>query len=136
MPREVCLSEFFSEEPSLQSGYIKVAVSVITALLVAAIGQGIVVWRDNSVLSAGVESLQRAVEANTAALRVLAQQSAENTIYRAEHARSAEEWYRRISELEHDVHSLQRQPSARPDPFTGTEGRELERRIRKLEGSP
>ena len=129
------MSESHSEEPSVQSGYIKVAVSVITALLVAAIGQGIVVWRDNSVLSTSVESLQRAVEANSAALRVLAQQSAENTIYRAEHVRSAEEWYRRIKELEHDVHSLQRQPNARPDPFTGTEGRELERRIRKLEGT-
>ena len=135
MPREVCLSELHNEESSLQSGYIKVAVSVITALLVAAIGQGIVVWRDNSVLSASVESIQRAVEANSAALRVLGQQCSENTIYRVEHVKNAEEWYRRIKELEHDVHSLQRQPNARPDSFTGTEGRELEKRIRKLEGA-
>ena len=125
-----------SRSETSHPGYSKSVFTIITALLVGAIGQGIVVWRDNSLLSANIESLQRAVDANSAALRVLAQQSAENTVYRAEHIKNAEEWYRRINELERDVHSLQRQPAARPDPFTGTEGRELEKRIRKLEGKP
>jgi hypothetical protein len=39
----------------------------------------------------------------------------------------------RVVELETEVRLLQRQPAARPDPFTGTQGRELERRIKALE---
>jgi hypothetical protein len=40
----------------------------------------------------------------------------------------------RISNLEAAVYNLTKKPTARPDPFTGTMGRELEARIKALEG--
>jgi hypothetical protein len=121
------------ERQSNESGYYKIAVAVISALLVAAIGQGVVVWRDNSVLSSGLEELRRAVDANTDSLRAIAQQAHANSIHRLEHEKQAERWIDKILENEHNIHALQQQPAARPDPFTGTEGRELERRLRVLE---
>ena len=39
----------------------------------------------------------------------------------------------RISNLEQQMYEIKTKPSFRPDPFTGTEGRELENRIRALE---
>jgi len=39
----------------------------------------------------------------------------------------------RISHLEEKVYEISSKPSARPDPFTGTEGRELSRRLEALE---
>jgi len=40
----------------------------------------------------------------------------------------------RIQHLEDKVYEISNKPSARADPFTGTEGRELDQRIRTLEG--
>ena len=117
-----------------QAGYVsKYAIPLLVAISVGALGQAVYVWRDNALLTADLSRLERAVEANTATLRILAEQSATNTVYREEHFRSAADWYRRITELERDVHALQRRPAARPDPFTGTEGRALDERIKKLE---
>ena len=42
----------------------------------------------------------------------------------------------RMDKLELAMEEMQRKPAARPDPFTGTEGRELERRIKQLEATP
>lgn len=42
----------------------------------------------------------------------------------------------RMGKLEKTVEDLQHNASARPDPFTGTEGRELDRRIKELERRP
>ena len=120
------------DEAHSQDGYHKIAVAVITALLVAAIGQGVVVWRDNSVLSASLEDLQRAVDANTETLRALAQQAHANSIHRIEHEKQAERWIDKIIENERNIHALQNQPTARPDPFTGSDGRELQRQIDEL----
>jgi hypothetical protein len=39
----------------------------------------------------------------------------------------------RIGNLEAKVYEIQTKPSSRPDPFTGTQGRELEQRIIELE---
>jgi hypothetical protein len=116
-----------------QDGYAKIAVAVITALLTAAIGQGIVVWRDNSVIASRVEDLQRAVDGNTNSLRAIAEQSHANSIHRVEHEKNARHWIDKIIENEQSIHALQNIAGARKDPFTGSEGRELEQRIRKLE---
>ena len=43
---------------------------------------------------------------------------------------------RRLAAAEAHIEELRRQPGARPDPFTGTEGRELEKRIKRLEQKP
>ena len=121
------------DDENEQQGYIKVAVAVVSALLVAAIGQGIMVWRDNAVLSTGVEELRRAVDTNTNTLRVVAEQSSANTVHRLEHERQSSFWIARIEQNTREIHALQREPAARSDPFTGTEGRTLERRIRAIE---
>jgi hypothetical protein len=121
-------------DPKLpQDGYAKIAVAVITALLTAAIGQGIVVWRDNSVITARLEDVQRAVDANTNSMRAIAEQSHANSIHRIEHEKNAQQWINKIIENERDIHALQSSAAARKDPFTGSEGRELERRIKALE---
>jgi hypothetical protein len=50
------------------------------------------------------------------------------------HEKTAGEWKQRIIENERALRQLQTAPSARPDPFTGSEGRQLEYRIERLEG--
>jgi len=42
----------------------------------------------------------------------------------------------RMLEAERRLNAIRTTPSARPDPFTGTEGRLLEQRIKALEGKP
>jgi hypothetical protein len=42
----------------------------------------------------------------------------------------------RMDKLEKTVEDLARKPDARPDPFTGTEGRELRNRLEALEKRP
>lgn len=42
----------------------------------------------------------------------------------------------RMLEAERRLNDIRTLPSARPDPFTGTEGRMLEQRIKALEGKP
>jgi hypothetical protein len=49
------------------------------------------------------------------------------------HDREAEQWKQRIIRLEQQFYEINTQPKARADPFTGTEGRELERRLHELE---
>lgn len=39
----------------------------------------------------------------------------------------------RINRLEDKVYEMSTRPSARPDPFTGTQGRELDQRLKALE---
>ena len=51
----------------------------------------------------------------------------------AGHQDLARERIERINEIEREVRQITTQPTARPDPFTGTQGRELEERIRQLE---
>ena len=50
------------------------------------------------------------------------------------HQDTSIEWRDRISSLEKRMHELMTEPQTRPDPFTGTQGRELQRRIDRLEG--
>lgn len=49
------------------------------------------------------------------------------------HFDEAERWKDRIQELETDARRQQRDPTARPDPWTGTEGRANRDRIDQLE---
>mgnify|MGYP001547381064 CR=1 FL=1 len=69
-------------------------------------------------------------------LRQLRVDVAENSAHRVEHDRNAEEWKQRIRLNESGLRELTNNASARPDPFTGTEGRQLERRIDILERLP
>jgi hypothetical protein len=80
-----------------------------------------------------MEDVQRAVDANTNSMRAIAEQSHANSIHRIEHEKNAQQWINKIIENERDIHALQSNANARKDPFTGTEGRQLEQRIRRLE---
>lgn len=51
----------------------------------------------------------------------------------SDHDESAKEWQNRIRELERHLRTLQSNPNARPDPWTGTEGRAEARRVDRLE---
>lgn len=51
----------------------------------------------------------------------------------ASHNDESIEWKNRIKSLEQKVYDIQTKPTARPDPFTGADGRELDQRIRTLE---
>ena len=130
MPKEESLSDPCGETPHFS--YLKSVVMILAAFLIGAISQGIVVWRDISLLSADLENFQQVVDANSAAIDVLARQTSANTIYREERVKNVEEWYRRVRGLEQDVRSLQRQ-STGPDSFIRTEVLELEERVKKLE---
>ena len=49
------------------------------------------------------------------------------------HEKLARERIERIQAIESEVRRMATSPTARPDPFTGSQGRELEDRIRELE---
>ena len=49
------------------------------------------------------------------------------------HEKLARERIERIQAIESEVRRMATSPTARPDPFTGSQGRELEDRIRQLE---
>jgi hypothetical protein len=49
------------------------------------------------------------------------------------HNNESEQWKQRIIRLENQIYEMQTMPKARPDPFTGSMGRELEKRLQKLE---
>lgn len=75
--------------------------------------------RRKQLITAKVHELDRAVSALEARL--------------SDHKQSAEEWKSRIERTERGIHELSSVATARPDPFTGTEGRALERRLDALE---
>jgi hypothetical protein len=54
---------------------------------------------------------------------------AENTLHRVEHERQADYWIAVIDANRDAIHKLSSDTKARPDPFTGTDGRELRRLI-------
>jgi hypothetical protein len=72
----------------------------------------------------------------TALLRALEQRVALSEAHVVSHDTAAREWKARIVVNEQCCDELRRSPQARADPFTGTDGRRLERRIEALEGQP
>jgi hypothetical protein len=122
-----------NNDPEQQSGYTKIAAAVITALLVAAIGQGVLVWRDIAVLAHTVKDLRDTYITDAATLAAIAEQAHANSIHRIEHKEQAERYIRKIEANERAIIQLQVNTSSRADPFTGSEGAELRDRIERLE---
>jgi hypothetical protein len=127
-----------------QNGYAKLAVGAVATLLVASIGQGFLAWRDLAVLNATVEELaadhardirdiRERYSLDAATLAAIAEQTHANSIHRVEHDKSAEHWIGQIKDNTRSVRKLEQDPNARRDPFTGTEGKALEDRIKALE---
>jgi hypothetical protein len=122
-----------NDDQASQGGYAKIVVAVFTALLIAAIGQGVVAWRDIAVVAHSVQELRDTYITDAATLAAIAQQAHANSIHRVEHEKQAERWIDKILENERRIQRIETNTSARPDPFTGTEGRALRYRIEKLE---
>lgn len=119
-----------------QDGWAKLTAFVIPAfiaVLVAMAGQGVLAWRDIAVLNHSVEELANTYITDAATLAAIAQQAHANSIHREEHERQSQRWIDKILENERAILGLQRDAGARADPFTGTEGADLRRRIERLE---
>jgi hypothetical protein len=115
--------------------------TVVIALLVAASTGGIISWRDLGVLDAQFQELRADYITDAATLAAIAQQSHSNTLHRLEHGKTAAREIARIDANERRSHAneiniqrLQRAPDPRPDPFTGSDGERLRKRIERLEG--
>ena len=115
--------------------------SVLIALLLAASTGGLISWRDLGVLDARVAELRAGYITDAATLAAIAQQSHANTLHRVEHEKTATREIARIDANERRSHAnelaierLQRAPDPRPDPFTGSDGERLRKRIERLEG--
>lgn len=127
-------------DEEFQAGHFKVAIAIVSALLTAAIAQGVVMWRDFAVLSTTVEELRNTYVTDNATLAAIAQQASTNTVHRLEHERTAEREIARITANEQRsyrnelaISKLQRDPDARADPNTGADGRVRDKRLDQLE---
>jgi hypothetical protein len=123
-----------------QEGWVKLIATGFLSVAITAAGAVAVSWRDLGVLRADLGILNRQIDAVTTeirqvdnTLRIIAKQAAENSIHRVEHEKQADRWIAQILENEAAIHELIRVPAKRADPFTGTQGRELEERIKQLE---
>jgi hypothetical protein len=142
-----------NEFKASQEGFAKTWPAVIgffSSLLLAGILGGLTAWGEfNRLVSAvdsfhaevraGIDDLHARDRAMEGTLAVIAKQSAENTIHYQEHLSAAGHHIRDIEankvhiiDLKKDVAVLQKE-DPRPDPFTGTEGKDLSRRIDRLE---
>ena len=121
-----------------QSGSIKVAIAIAAALVVAAVTNGIAVWSDVRLLSSAVSRIESDLATLDVTLARVAIETSANSVHRVEHQRQSDQWIKQIERNRDAIEALREKPSARPDPFTGTEGRELKQRIERLEerGSP
>ena len=129
---------------SEQSGTISKAVAVVGGLLTSALlvagGHGILTWSDVRSLRADVARVESNLNVTDNTIAVVAAEANANSIHRIEHEKQAEKEIRRIDANETRslrnqflLERLRENPAARPDPFTGTEGADLRRRVEHLE---
>ena len=121
--------------------HINIILTLVTALCTAAIGQGVVVWRDVAVLAHSVEELRATYITDAATLAAIAQQAHVNSVHRVEHERTAEREIARIGANEQRsyrnqiaITELKTDSDTRADPNTGTEGRIRDKRLDRVEG--
>lgn len=116
-----------------QSGSVKIAVAAAAALVVAAVTNGVALWSDVRLLAAAVSRVESDLGQLDAAFGAISIETRANTVHRTEHQRQSEQYLRQIEANREAIEALRRQPAARPDPFTGTEGAALRARIERLE---
>jgi len=123
-----------------EEGWVKLAAAGLISAAVASGGAVAVSWRDLGVLQSDIGVLHSATDSLATELRqlentlsIIARQTAENSIHRVEHEKQADRWIAQILENEAAIHELIRVSAKRADPFTGTQGRELDERIKRLE---
>jgi hypothetical protein len=112
----------------------KVLLAFVVGLSGSALGVGLVSWRDLALTGQSVGDLERRVAAVEVLAAAMGKETTMNSLARLEHRTQLDKLIDLVERIKEEVISLRIQPQARPDPFTGTQGRELENRIRMLEG--
>lgn len=108
---------------------VKWIAGLLAALSVASIIGGVGAWRDVGVLRQDVVNLRDDMTGCRVHLDAVLEVARTNTVNRLRNEQM-------IERLERDVDALKTRPSTRADPLTGTEGRQLEERIKALEAKP
>lgn len=118
--------------------WLKLVATGLVSVAVAMGSAGLLSWRDLGVIDSRIgvlerrtDGLERRLEQSDDTVSVLAAQANTNSIHRMEHEKSAERWIDQIVQNTKEIQNLQRNTNARPDPFTGTMGRELEERVQR-----
>jgi hypothetical protein len=112
----------------------KVLFVFVLGLAGSALSVGLLSWRDIALTGQSLGHVERRVGALETAVQSIAVENTTNSLARADHKYQIEKLSAWIDRLRDDMSSITTKPSARPDPFTGTEGRALERRLDRLEG--
>lgn len=119
--------------------WLKLVAAGLVSAVVAIGGSVLLSWRDLGVFSARLDILERhatdgerkLAELITAHNAVVTAET-RNTTHRLEHEKTSERWINQIIRNSELIREMRSTPEARPDPFTGTEGRELQRQIDEL----
>jgi hypothetical protein len=112
----------------------KILFAFVLGLAGSALGVGLLSWRDIALTGQSLGNVERRVGGLEAAVQAIATENTTNSLARVDHKYQIEKLSGWIDRLRDDVSSLKTKPEARSDPFTGTEGRALERRLDRLEG--
>ena len=103
-------------------------VALMAALSAAGVTGGLIAWRDVGIVRADILIHHAELQRQRTVLEDIDARCRTNTVSRERNERV-------IDRLEREVSELRNHPTARPDPFTGTEGRALRDRIERLEGA-
>jgi hypothetical protein len=92
------------------------------------------VWRRVAVIDSELGYCGRRLDAIESAIQPIAIEINRNGFQQTEFSRQLTDWIQESRRMRKDLDDLRLNSTARPDPFTGSDGRELERRIKALEG--
>jgi hypothetical protein len=111
----------------------KVLLAFVLGLSGSALGVGLVSWRDLALTGQSVGDLERRVSDVEVLASAVATENVANSLAREDFKFAINKLHDSLDKLKDAVSDLKSKPGSRPDPFTGSEGRELEERIRALE---
>jgi hypothetical protein len=111
----------------------KILFAFVLGLAGSALGVGLLSWRDIALTGQSVGELERRVGAVETAVQSIGVENTTNSLARVDHKYLLGKLQETIDRIRDDVSALKTKAGARTDPFTGTEGRVLEKRIDRLE---
>jgi len=109
-------------------------ISAAIAAGVSSIGIGILSWRDLALADQRLRDVERRITYIETVMPGIVAENGVNSLERVHTKHVLDKLVAQMETVRDDVSALKQKPAARPDPFTGSEGRELEKRIRDLEG--
>jgi hypothetical protein len=111
----------------------KILLVFFLGLAGSALSVSLLSWRDLALTGQSLSDCTRRIAAVEVLAAAIATENTINSLARTDHKAELGRIGNLLDRLREDVATLKQQPTARPDPFTGTQGRELEERIRQLE---